>query len=58
MIGWILTLLVLAAVAAIFGFGGIASTFAGIAQVLFFILLGFVLVVFIGALITGKKLTH
>ncbi|MFP4416044.1 MAG: DUF1328 domain-containing protein [Chitinispirillaceae bacterium] len=58
MLGWIITFLVLAAIAAILGFGGLASTFAGIAQVLFYILLAVAVVVFIGALITGRKLLH
>ena len=37
MLGWALTFLVIALVAAVFGFGGIASASAGIAQILFFI---------------------
>lgn len=37
MLGWALTFLVVAIIAAVFGFGGIASASAGIAQVLFFI---------------------
>ena len=47
MLGWALTFLVIALIAAVFGFGGIASTSAGIAQILFFIFL----VMFIAALI-------
>ncbi len=47
MLGWALTFLVVALVAALFGFGGIATASAGIAQVLFFVFL----VLFIGALI-------
>lgn len=39
MLGWSLTFLVIALVAALFGFGGIASASAGIAQVLFFVFL-------------------
>ena len=37
MLGWALIFLVIAIVTAIFGFGGIAGTAAGIAQVLFYI---------------------
>ena len=37
MLGWALTFLVIALIAAVFGFGGIASASAGIAQILFFI---------------------
>jgi len=47
MLGWALTFLVVALIAALFGFGGIASASAGVAQVLFFVFL----VLFIGALI-------
>lgn len=37
MLGWALAFLGIALLAALFGFGGIASTSAGIAQILFFI---------------------
>ena len=47
MLGWALTFLVIAAIAALFGFGGIASASTGIAQILFFIFI----VLFVGALI-------
>ena len=47
MLGWAITFLVIALIAAVFGFGGIASASAGIAQILFFIFL----VLFVGALI-------
>src|SRR5579872_2510391 len=39
MLGWALTFLLIALVAAVFGFGGIAGTAAGIAKVLFAIFL-------------------
>ncbi len=42
MLGWALMFLLVALVAGLFGFGGLASASVGIAQVLFFIfLLGF-----------------
>ncbi|MFP3384910.1 MULTISPECIES: DUF1328 domain-containing protein [Tritonibacter] len=47
MLGWALTFLVIALIAAVFGFGGIASASAGIAQILFFIFL----VLFVAAII-------
>jgi len=47
MLGWALTFLVIALIAAVFGFGGIASASAGIAQILFFLFL----VLFVAALI-------
>ena len=37
MLGWALTFFIIALIAAVFGFGGIASAAAGIAKVLFFI---------------------
>lgn len=37
MFSWALTFLVLALIAGIFGFGGIAGTSAGIAKILFFV---------------------
>lgn len=39
MLGWIITFLVLALIAGLFGFGRIAEGFAGIARILFFIFL-------------------
>ena len=49
MLGWALIFLVIAVIAAIFGFGAIAGTAAGIAQVLFYIFLA----VFIISLLAG-----
>ncbi|MCF8532767.1 MAG: DUF1328 domain-containing protein [Reyranella sp.] len=49
MLYWALMFLVIALVAAIFGFGGIASTAAGIAQILFVVaLVLFVVSLFVG----------
>ncbi len=39
MLGWAMTFLVLALVAALFGFGGIAAAAAEIAKILFFLFL-------------------
>ncbi|HEU5312952.1 MAG TPA: DUF1328 domain-containing protein [Candidatus Udaeobacter sp.] len=39
MLGWAITFLIIALVAAVFGFGGIAAASAGFAKVLFFIFL-------------------
>ena len=47
MLGWAIAFFVVALIAAVFGFGGIASASAGIAQILFFIFL----VLFIATLI-------
>jgi uncharacterized membrane protein YtjA (UPF0391 family) len=51
MLYWSLMFLIVALVAAVFGFGGIASTAAGIAQILFVIaLVLFVVSLFAGAM--------
>lgn len=49
MLSWALIFFVVAIIAAVFGFGGIASASAGIAQILFFIFL----VLFAVSLIMG-----
>lgn len=49
MLGWALTFFVLALIAAALGFGGVAGTLAGIAEILFFVFL----VLFVVALISG-----
>ena len=49
MLSWAVAFLVLAIIAAVFGFGGIAAAATTIAQVLFFVFL----VVFLVSLITG-----
>ena len=51
MLRWTVIFLVVAVIAAIFGFGGISESAAGIAKVLFFIFI----VLFIISLITGRK---
>jgi len=51
MLSWSLTFLVIAILAAAFGFGGIAGTAVGIAKVLFFVFL----VLFILSLIFGRR---
>jgi len=54
MLYWAVVFLVLALVAAVFGFGGIAAAATTIAQVLFFVFL----VVFLVSLITGLARRH
>ncbi|MGD9965904.1 MAG: DUF1328 domain-containing protein [Hyphomonadaceae bacterium] len=49
MLSWALIFFVVAIIAAVFGFGGIASASAGVAQVLFFLFL----VLFVVSLIMG-----
>jgi uncharacterized membrane protein YtjA (UPF0391 family) len=49
MLGWAVTFLVIALIAALLGFGGIAGAAAGIAKILFFVFL----VIFLVSLIMG-----
>jgi uncharacterized membrane protein YtjA (UPF0391 family) len=51
MLGWALTFLIVALIAAVFGFGGIASGAANIAQILFFVFL----VLFVVSLLMGRR---
>ncbi|WP_031428821.1 DUF1328 domain-containing protein [Flavimarina sp. Hel_I_48] len=51
MLRWTIIFVVVAIVAAIFGFGGVSESAAGIAKVLFFIFL----VLFLITLIMGRK---
>ena len=50
MLYWALMFLVIALIAAVFGFGGIASTATGMAQILFVIALVFIISLFAGFL--------
>ena len=58
MLKWAFIFLVIALVAAMFGFGGIASTAAGIAKVLFFIAIAVFVVMLLLGLFAGRKLTR
>lgn len=53
MLGWAVTFFVIALVAAVFGFGGIASASAGIAQILFFIFLALFVVTLVARILRG-----
>ncbi len=58
MLRWALGFLIVAIIAAMLGFGGVASASAGIAKVLFFIfLVGFAIMLVIG-LAAARRLTH
>ena len=51
MLRWSLTFLIIAIIAAVFGFGGIAAGAAGFAKILFYI----AIVIFLLTLIFGRK---
>ena len=53
MLGWALTFLVVALIAAALGFGGIAGASAGIAQILFYIFIALFLIAMIARTVRG-----
>ncbi|WP_417270016.1 DUF1328 domain-containing protein [Celeribacter sp.] len=54
MLGWALTFLVVALIAGLFGFGGIASASVGIAQVIFFVFLLLFIIAMVARAVRGK----
>ncbi|HRY23777.1 MAG: DUF1328 domain-containing protein [Geminicoccaceae bacterium] len=55
MLYWALVFFVVAIIAAVFGFGGIASASAGIAQLLFFIFLALLVISLVVYVIRGRS---
>lgn len=55
MLKWALVFLVVAIVAAVFGFGGIAAGAATIAKILFYVFLGIFLLMLIAGLMRGSR---
>ncbi|HPD47442.1 MAG TPA: DUF1328 domain-containing protein [Anaerohalosphaeraceae bacterium] len=58
LLGWAVTFLVVAIIAAIFGFGGIATAAAGIAEILFYIFLALFVITLLAALFMGHRLSR
>lgn len=58
MLKWAFIFLIIALVAAVFGFGGIASTAAGIAKVLFVIALAIFVIMLIAGLLAARKISR
>jgi uncharacterized membrane protein YtjA (UPF0391 family) len=56
MLRWAAIFLVIAIIAAIFGFGGIAGSAIGIAKVLFFIFVAICVILFLVGLFSGRGL--
>ncbi|MEO8242325.1 MAG: DUF1328 domain-containing protein [bacterium] len=54
MLGWALTFFVVALIAAVFGFGGIATASAGIAQILFFVFIALFVLAMIMRALSGR----
>ena len=55
MLGWALTFLVIALIAALFGFGGIAGTAVGIAKIIFFVAIALFLISAIAGAVRGRR---
>ena len=55
MLRWAAIFLVIAIIAALFGFGGIAGAAAGIAQTLFFIFIAVCVLLFLVSLFSGRN---
>jgi uncharacterized membrane protein YtjA (UPF0391 family) len=55
MLYWAVVFLVIAIIAALFGFGGIAEASAGIAQILFFIFLVLLIVTLVMHFVRGRR---
>ena len=55
MLSWALAFLVIAIIAALFGFGGIATASAGIAKILFFVFVIGFLVALIAGVAAGRR---
>ena len=55
MIGWALTFLLVALVAAVFGFGGIAGTTIEFAKLIFFVAIGLFAISAVFGLIRGRS---
>lgn len=54
MLGWALTFLVIALIAAAFGFGAIATASAGIAKIIFFVFLALFILAMVARAVRGK----
>jgi uncharacterized membrane protein YtjA (UPF0391 family) len=55
MLGWVITFLVVALIAAALGFGGIAGTAVGLAKLVFYIFLVLFLISLVYSLVTGRS---
>ena len=58
MLRWAIIFFIISLIAAVFGFGGIASAAAGIAKVLFFLFLAVAVIMLIVGISAGKRLMH
>lgn len=56
MLRWAVVFFIISLIAAVFGFGGIASAAAGIAKFLFFVFVALFLIALIGGLAAGRRM--
>ena len=56
MLGWALTFLVIALIAALLGFGGLAGTAVGIAKIIFFVAIVLFLISAITGAVRGRRI--
>lgn len=54
MLSWAITFLIVALIAGVLGFGGMASAFVGIAQILFFVFLLLFAVALVANVVRGR----
>lgn len=57
LLGWAFVFLTIAGVAAIFGFGGVATAAAGVAKLLFFVSLAIFIILFIAGMLGAGAAT-
>jgi uncharacterized membrane protein YtjA (UPF0391 family) len=55
MLGWVITFLIIALIAAALGFGGLAGTAVGLAKIVFYIFLVLFVFSLVYSLITGRS---
>jgi len=55
MLGWALTFLVVAIIAAVLGFGGIAAVSVEIAKLIFFVAIALFVIMLIASIVTGRR---
>lgn len=55
MLSWSVTFFIIALIAAALGFGGLAGTFAGVAQILFFVFIALLILTFVARAVRGNS---
>lgn len=55
MLGWVITFLIIALIAAALGFGGLAGTAVGLAKLVFYIFLVLFVISLVYSLVTGRR---